>query len=788
MSSITFDASLNTDKLDKSIKESNRTIKDWAKDIETSSRKADRSFSNVGTSLKQQKEFVKGLTDEIKAMQRAYDRAFAGAAKSKMGRELGQAKRRLSEATGELIGMQEKQIDVNSKEIESNKGLMGSIGEWALKLGGVALAYKLVKDAIGQLTVAINTFNIAGAVMKQVMYNIVTGAQSWTNGIQNAIQAQKKLNELRFEEKIYARVALKETIEYDKAITEAHDQTLTGTERIKAYDDALVHLSNVNKLRKKAVQDEIDALTDSRKFQEGEEKVLLKVMDLKNQLLVLDHRMWSGQKEVASMRSGLIKKEADDLKKAEEDKKKAIADAAKIENKIKKEQDLLAKAVEANNELEIKAIVKRLVELQKELVLRKKIADAAISAAIVREVPIGKITGLKAPTLLPGGLKTSGRLAPTYKKKEKVQTAEEYIEEQNELLEKQIELRNEIVNASANLVYQIGEQIGLDEKSLAMLDSALNAFTSLAAGDMVGAAAAMLSGIIAQIPSVASKFEAQIEHINKLLEEQSRLIELSEQTGGQKQARKEELDLLEKEKDALIARRDHIKKYGGGIFWTNKRTQKEIEELNDQIKKTENLIEDANIAYNEFLTDTTARDITDAIIQGFQEGKIAAADFADTFNDFMMKALNSALSEMLQPKMAEWYRTYIGLLKSGGGLTEQEIEHLRIFWSRIIKETEKDRENLEKITGVNLSPDAISNAGLTGIVRNMTEETGSELTGLFRRFADEQRVVKDYSIMGVNHLVGIEANTYNTVVELKNAVTELQAINSNTKQVPTGSL
>jgi hypothetical protein len=42
--------------------------------------------------------------------------------------------------------------------------------------------------------------------------------------------------------------------------------------------------------------------------------------------------------------------------------------------------------------------------------------------------------------------------------------------------------------------------------------------------------------------------------------------------------------------------------------------------------------------------------------------------------------------------------------------------------------------------------------------------------------------------MGVAHLVGIEKNTYDTVNELKSAVIELQAINTNTKQVPAGSL
>ena len=58
MANITFSADLDSSKLEAGIKKSNKTVKDWARDVETSSGKADRSFSKVGTSLKQQKEFV----------------------------------------------------------------------------------------------------------------------------------------------------------------------------------------------------------------------------------------------------------------------------------------------------------------------------------------------------------------------------------------------------------------------------------------------------------------------------------------------------------------------------------------------------------------------------------------------------------------------------------------------------------------------------------------------------------------------------------------------------------
>ncbi|MCK9282514.1 MAG: hypothetical protein M0P71_18010, partial [Melioribacteraceae bacterium] len=470
---------------------------------------------------------------------------------------------------------------------------------------------------------------------------------------------------------------------------------------------------------------------------------------------------------------------------------------AKIENKIKKEQELIDKAIKENNQVEIKITGERIRILQEELVVRKRIAEYAIAATMTRETPISKITGLKAPTLLPEGLKIPNTLAGaptkdsgdyikgtamlskqgwTNQKKE----SKEYDKDAEESLKKQLELRNNILQAATSLVNQIGQQVGLDEKSMSLLNAGMNALTALETGDLPGAALALLSGVISQIPSSAAKFEAQIEHINQLLEEQARLIELSEQTGGQEKERKEEIDLLEKEKEALIARRDHIQKYGGGIFWTNAKTQREIENLNNQIKETENLIEDAGSAYNEFITGTTALAVADAISQGFQNGETSIADFADTFNEFMVQAINSALTEMSKPEIAAWYKQFAIDMESGGGLTKEEIAALKIDWDKIITEGKANRDAVAEATGLNLYGE--TDSGISGqIQRSITEQTGTELAGLFRRFADDNRTTKDYTLLGLNNLTKIEANTYGSWQELIIVNTKLDSVIANTR-------
>jgi hypothetical protein len=78
----------------------------------------------------------------------------------------------------------------------------------------------------------------------------------------------------------------------------------------------------------------------------------------------------------------------------------------------------------------------------------------------------------------------------------------------------------------------------------------------------------------------------------------------------------------------------------------------------------------------------------------------------------------------------------------------------------------------------------ITEPGLSGaITRQITEETGTELAGLMRKISDDNRQNRDYNKLAVDHLVGIESNTYNTVQELQKAVIELQSISKNTKPV-----
>jgi|GEM_PF-2635925 len=100
----------------------------------------------------------------------------------------------------------------------------------------------------------------------------------------------------------------------------------------------------------------------------------------------------------------------------------------------------------------------------------------------------------------------------------------------------------------------------------------------------------------------------------------------------------------------------------------------------------------------------------------------------------------------------------------------------------------KGWDQAAKAAGIDwTSTDTSTASGLTRSAQSLTEETGGELAGIWRKTSDDTRQIRDYTKEGINHLVRIEANTYNTVVELQNAVNELKGSNTRLEQIVTNT-
>lgn len=474
--------------------------------------------------------------------------------------------------------------------------------------------------------------------------------------------------------------------------------------------------------------------------------------------------------------------------------KKALEEAKDLQFQIDKQSKLLSEAVKVGNTEEAKSISAKIVLLKEELKVREKLVKAYITAAGVEGMPLPAQLQLPGmPSVIPatGKNKSWDKLRsemsslqdPNKKVIEQNEKRQKgYNEATEESLEKQFELRKQITSALGEFVNRLSDVLGLDEDTARFLSETMDSIQRAASGDFIGAGLSMLTAVLSALPNHAKRFEEEIAKMNNLLEEQQRLIDLASRTGGEQEARQSEINVLKAEWEKLQKEQAYwTRKFEnsiGGIFYGKRKKNMEY---------FTQAAQDAKVAYEEALQDfddfisggTTQNTISEAIAQGFREGKTSVDDFADYLNTILLDAVTEIFkAKTLLPLINEQLYPIITEALDNGIIDKQEAE--------IINKTTDDLINSVagkwKDATANLDLGLGSPAGLSGVIRReLTEETGSELLGIFRRSADDTRAIKDYSMAGVTHLVNIEKNTFDTVARLDTAIIELKNISSNTK-------
>ena len=198
---------------------------------------------------------------------------------------------------------------------------------------------------------------------------------------------------------------------------------------------------------------------------------------------------------------------------------------------------------------------------------------------------------------------------------------------------------------------------------------------------------------------------------------------------------------------------------------------------------------------NEVFTGTTANSISDGIIQGLKDGNRAVEDFAGNMEQLLQDAILNAIKyQVLEQPLQELYKQFAAFAESDGELTEDEARQIRDLYKNTVQNAIDAYDDFSKV----LDQGALSGAqqrGLAGAIRReMTEETGSELTGLFRGqfditkkhlILDEARFVvekshRDATLNIMANTAKIEENTRNSWGQLVLAVAELKKISTNT--------
>lgn len=323
----------------------------------------------VVANQQREKGLIEDIEDALTELQAAKKKAYSVEEITRYNQKIAEAKRDLEEYNTAGLKVEKTQTS-----------MVQSIGKWVLGLGLATTALKLVKDAVLATTVGINAFNIASAATKQVLYNLVTGAQSLTAGLNKVIEAQRTLNNLRFQEKIDLFDAKEQQILYNKYLVEAHDQLLTGEQRIKAYDKALEAHNKRIDIEVESVQKSIDAYKKLIEASPGNEKFLMEYADLQLRLLDLEVQRQASQKEISSMRTRLIKKEQQDredfIKNIHDGLQKAADEEIEMERekqqKLKEEREKAAEDAETSIRQNHRNIIKYGEDKWDELVKQEK--------------------------------------------------------------------------------------------------------------------------------------------------------------------------------------------------------------------------------------------------------------------------------------------------------------------------------------------------------------------------------------------------------------------------------
>lgn len=187
---------------------------------------------------------------------------------------------------------------------------------------------------------------------------------------------------------------------------------------------------------------------------------------------------------------------------------------------------------------------------------------------------------------------------------------------------------------------------------------------------------------------------------------------------------------------------------------------------------------------NETLTGLSFDSAKDSLQDFLLDVDSTMADVAGNFEKYMREAIVGTLIDgPLKVKIQEWYSDFAKAMDDGI-LEDSEKEKLRRMYEGIFKEGQSLRDMAFSAAGLDFGSDAATHSGMSGAIRReMTEETAGELAGIWRKTSDDIRQTKDYTKQAINHLVAIEANTHNTVIELQNAVTELKGSNSKLEQI-----
>lgn len=294
-----------------------------------------------------------------------------------------------------------------------------------------------------------------------------------------------------------------------------------------------------------------------------------------------------------------------------------------------------------------------------------------------------------------------------------------------------------------------------------------------------GSIKVLSSALTIEIESDTAKFEKNIEGLTRAIDKLN--LVLDEAYGTDKIRQRKELidEELKANEQRLLAieaelkARKKVKFLGIGLGSKGEGSgtdPKKIEELEDAYDEAAKRVRELRREIEALYTGTTTDNLTDTILNAFEEGKKGAADFADTFEELMKKAvLESLRLNFLEDAVQQFYDDFAAAAESGGTLTAEEIARLEQQFNTLVNQgTERMGwlNNILERAGVSaIGIDATQRQGLRGEITTITEDTANVLAGTLNKIMLDVMAGTEAAQQTVLFLSAINLNT-GTLIEL----------------------
>lgn len=213
-----------------------------------------------------------------------------------------------------------------------------------------------------------------------------------------------------------------------------------------------------------------------------------------------------------------------------------------------------------------------------------------------------------------------------------------------------------------------------------------------------------------------------------------------------------------------------------------KRDKEKIQDWRDKINDAKNQIEDITQSITENLAQTNAKDLaselSDAMVSAFQNGEDAAISMGKVTDNVIRNAVVNALKLKYLEKPMQDAVDFLGNALADGILSDEE----KAKFEKMVTEPANDFNN-----GLKLFEDIFGKSsalgGVTGeLKQQMTEQTGSQLVGLWNMTAMDIRWIREWIALNASGGLQASSNEYNLDKFFSQVLDNTYSIEQNTKR------